>query len=85
MAPSRDGSPARNVAPDPRWFALQKLWLGRPAKRNALKRPKDPKQGRALRDAVRDTMSQYPLDAAFQKQLPKELAELYAAWKDETR
>ncbi len=24
---ARDGSPARLVVPDPRWFALQKLWL----------------------------------------------------------
>ncbi|KAF0174908.1 MAG: hypothetical protein FD124_2748 [Alphaproteobacteria bacterium] len=81
----RDGSPARIVAPDPRWFALQKLWLGRQPKRNALKRPKDLKQGRALLDAVRDTMPQYPLDGAFEKDLPKELVELYAAWKVETR
>src|SRR6185312_9581724 len=32
----RDGSPARIEAPDPRYFALQKLWLGRQPKRNAL-------------------------------------------------
>ena len=27
----RDASPARIVAPDPRWFALQKLWLSKKA------------------------------------------------------
>ncbi|HYJ82060.1 MAG TPA: GSU2403 family nucleotidyltransferase fold protein, partial [Allosphingosinicella sp.] len=32
----RDGSPARIVAPDPRWFALQKLWLADQPKRNPL-------------------------------------------------
>jgi hypothetical protein len=37
----RDGSPARIVAPDPRWFALHKLWMSEQAKRNPLKRTKD--------------------------------------------
>lgn len=31
---ARDGTPARMVVPDPRWFALQKLWLSRQAKRD---------------------------------------------------
>ncbi len=81
----RDGTPARIVAPDPRWFALLKLWLGRQPKRNALKRPKDLKQGRALLDAVRDVMPQYAFDVEFEKQLPAELVELYEAWKTESR
>ena len=38
VVPCRDGSPARIVAPDPRWFALHKLWLGAQAKRDPLKR-----------------------------------------------
>jgi hypothetical protein len=78
----RDGSPARIVAPDPRWFALQKLWLGRQSKRNALKRTKDLKQGAALLDAVREAMPHYRLDAKFAKSLPKELRSPFAAWKD---
>jgi hypothetical protein len=41
---ARDGSAARVVAPDPRWFALHKLWMSDQEKRNALKRPKDRKQ-----------------------------------------
>ncbi len=77
----RDGSPARIVAPDPRWFALQKLWMAGQAKRSALKRPKDLKQGHALLDAVRATMPQYPLDEAFEASLPEDLAPLYADWK----
>jgi hypothetical protein len=77
----RDGSPARIVAPDPRWFALQKLWLGRQRKRNPLKRPKDLKQGAALLSAVKEAMPQYPLDKAFERALPKELAKPYAEWK----
>ena len=77
----RDGSPARIVAPDPRWYALQKLWLGRQAKRHPLKRPKDLKQGAALLNAVRHVMPQYPLDAAFERSLPQDLVEPYREWK----
>lgn len=77
----RDGSGARVVAPDPRWFALQKLWLSRQAKRNSLKRSKDQKQGAALLDAVSETMPQFPLDDDFVASLPAELAEHYRRWK----
>src|SRR3546814_3951594 len=51
----RDGSPARIVAPDPRWFALHKLWMSEQAKRNPLKRPKDRKQGLALLEDRKST------------------------------
>jgi hypothetical protein len=78
----RDGSPARIVAPDPRWFALHKLWMADQAKRNPLKRPKDRKQGQLLLDAIAEAMPRYPLDAAFAAQLPHELAPLFAAWQE---
>jgi hypothetical protein len=77
----RDGSAARIVAPDPRWFALHKLWLGRQAKRSALKRRKDLQQGGALLDAVREAMPQYPLGKTFEKMLPRELIKPYSDWK----
>jgi hypothetical protein len=77
----RDASPARIVAPDPRWFALQKLWMAGQAKRNPLKRSKDSKQGHALLDTVRAAMPQYPLDAGFEGGLPEPLAGLYVGWK----
>jgi hypothetical protein len=78
---SRGGAPARIVAPDPRWFALQKLWMAGQSKRDALKRPKDRKQGLALLNAVDAAMPQFPLDAAFEGALPQELAPLYAGWR----
>lgn len=81
VVPCRDGSSARIVAPDPRWFALQKLWMAAQAKRNALKRRKDMAQGRALLDAVRIAMPQFPLDAAFEASLPAELAPIFSGWK----
>lgn len=77
----RDSLPARIVAPDPRWFALQKLWMSKQAKRNPLKRRKDGTQGLLLLDAVEETMPQYPLDAAFVATLPPELAQHFAAWR----
>ena len=77
----RDGSPARIVAPDPRWFALHKLWMSAQAKRNPLKRPKDRKQGFALLDAVTAAMPHYPLDDALEASLPDELRPYLAQWQ----
>ena len=76
----RDGSPARIVVPDPRWFALHKLWMAGQAKRNPLKRPKDQKQGEGLLDAITLNMPHYPLDAAFVGALPAELKPYFEAW-----
>lgn len=81
----RDGSPARIVAPDPRWFALHKLWMSHQAKRNPLKRPKDHKQGIALLDAVATAMPHYPLDDAFEASLPNELRPCLAQWQKHRR
>ncbi len=77
----RDGSPARIVAPDPRWFALHKLWMAAQAKRNPLKRPKDRKQGLALLNAVDAAMPHYPLDEAFAAKLPGELIPYLEEWQ----
>jgi hypothetical protein len=78
----RDGSPARVVAPDPRWFALHKLWMAAQRKRNPLKRPKDQLQGMALLDAVAEAMPHYPLDTVFESEIPNELAPYFEAWRD---
>lgn len=83
VVPCRDGTPARIVAPDPRWFALHKLWLGAQAKRNPLKRRKDVAQGNALLDAVAEAMPHYALDAAFEAELPADLEPYFAAWKSD--
>jgi hypothetical protein len=82
VVPCRDGTSARIVAPDPRWFALQKLWLARQAKRNPLKRRKDVTQGGALLDVIRLAMPQYPLDATFEAALPDELRPHYFEWRE---
>jgi hypothetical protein len=80
VVPCRDGSPARIVAPDPRWFALHKLWLGAQAKRNPLKRRKDTVQGAALLDAVAEAMPHYSLGHEFVNSLPDELVPYWEEW-----
>ena len=80
VVPCRDGTAARLVVPDPRWFALHKLWLAEKPARNPLKRAKDRKQGLALLDAVAEAMPHYPLDAEFLAGLPKELVPMWEGW-----
>ncbi len=77
----RDGTPARIVAPDPRWFALHKLWMSEKENRNPLKRPKDRKQGIALLNVVKETMPQYPLNQAFVESIPEALIGYYNRWE----
>ncbi len=77
----RDAAPARVLAPDPRWFALQKLWMAAQTKRNPLKRPKDAKQGVAILNAIDEAMPRFPLNAAFEEQIPQELLPFFQEWK----
>lgn len=80
----RDGSPARIVAPDPRWFALHKLWMSGQPKRSPLKRPKDRTQGLALLDAVASSMPHYPMGDAFVATIPADLLPYFTLWRDST-
>jgi hypothetical protein len=77
----RDATPARLVVPDPRWFALQKLWMSEQSKRNPLKRGKDAKQGVALLNAIQDGMPQFKMDHAFEAEIPVELSPYFERWK----
>jgi hypothetical protein len=81
----RDAAPARLVVPDPRWFALQKLWMSEQPKRNPLKRAKDAKQGVALLNAVQDAMPQFKMDEAFEAEVPAELIPYFERWKRERK
>lgn len=76
----RNGEAARLVVPDPRWFALQKLWMADKPGRDPQKKPKDRKQGVALLDAVWQGMPHYPLDAAFYDALPPALKPHFDMW-----
>ena len=70
---ARDGSVARIAAPDPRLFALHKLWLSKQKSRERLKRGKDQAQGEVLLKAIKTNMPHYPLNKAFLNKLPDEL------------
>ncbi len=72
-----DGWPAAIAAPDPRYFALQKLWLSKRRDRPAIKRAKDQRQGEALLRTVRDYMPHYPVDERFAANLPAPLKERF--------
>jgi hypothetical protein len=80
-----DGLPSRLVAPDPRRFALQKLWLSEKPERNPLKKPKDAKQGALLLAAVEERMPHYPLDKEFRAHLPGELTPHFDRWCSRAR
>lgn len=69
------GWPALVSAPDPRYFALHKLWLSKhPQRVREGKAPKDAAQGRALLQAIRQFMPHYPMNAQFIGSLPNPLS-----------
>ncbi len=67
------GWPVHLAAPDPRYFALHKLWLSKRQERPIAKRVKDERQGNALLEAVRQYMDHYALDDKFVAGLPAAL------------
>jgi hypothetical protein len=68
------------VVPDPRWFALQKLWMAKKPGRNPQKKPKDHKQGIALLDAVWLSMPHYAMGKGFYDGLPDTLKTHFEFW-----
>ena len=71
------GWPVFLTSPDPRYFALHKLWLSkRPKRIREGKAPKDAAQGKALLKAVRDFMPHYAMDDEFAQALPTELRQI---------
>lgn len=66
---------------DPRWFALNKLWLGAQAKRNPLKRPKEITRGNVLLDAITEAMPHYSFGDEFTEPLPAELEPFFNEWR----
>lgn len=60
-----DGLPAPMRVPDPRAFALHKAWLSQQADREALKKPRDLAQARAVAATVRDHLPHMPFGKAL--------------------
>jgi hypothetical protein len=67
-----DGLPLRIVVPEPRTFALHKMWLSDRDDRTALKRPRDAAQAHVVAQLVRFYLRQ-PFVAKEMPWLPKEL------------
>ena len=76
---ARDSTVARIIAPDPRVFALHKLWLSQQKTRERAKRGKDQAQGDVLLKAIAAYMPHYRMDKRFVRGLPDELREYAVA------
>lgn len=86
VVPVKGDSAAKIVAPDPRLFALQKLWLAEKPSRDPLKKPKDRRQGDALLDAcAKGELPRHPLDKAFISGLPEALKPHFQRWARERK
>ena len=67
------GFPLRMVAPDPRAFAVHKLWMSRRADRDPLKRMRDAAQARAVAGLVARHMPQLPFRPGGMRSFPRDV------------
>ncbi|MFH1728164.1 MAG: nucleotidyltransferase domain-containing protein [Pseudomonadota bacterium] len=70
-----DGYPARIVVPDPRSFALHKLWLSKQDDRDNLKKKRDYMQAILVANLVIKYLPQYQFKQAELKMFPKNIIE----------
>ena len=70
-----DGYPARMVCPDPRGFALHKIWLSRQQDREPLKKKRDRHQAQAVAFLIKRYLLQYRFSGSELKMFPKSLFE----------
>jgi hypothetical protein len=69
-----EGWPVPVVAPDPRYFALYKLWLSeQPERIESGKAATDEAQGATVLGAIKAHMPHYPMDSAYVSSLPAAL------------
>jgi hypothetical protein len=70
-----DGYPAEMVVPDPRAFALHKLWLASQKGREPIKKKRDHAQGESIAKVVLTHLPQYNFDASELRMFPKNIIE----------
>src|SRR5262245_32766102 len=75
-----DGRPFLIVVPEPRTFALHKLWVSRRDSRQALKRPRDASHARIVAELVQIYL-RLPFSAKGMPWLPPELRRLVGELK----
>ena len=71
-----DGFPAPFIVPDPRIFALHKLWLSKQPGRDPLKKPKDREQAFLVAELVTRYLPQTRFSKSELRMLPREVAQL---------
>jgi hypothetical protein len=81
---AEDGYPVRIVVPDPRTFALHKLWVSRRPDRQALKRPRDATHAAVVAELAARYLQQ-PMLAKDMPRLPKDLKALIKDLKPSKR
>jgi len=70
-----DGFPAPFTVPDPRVFALHKLWLSKQPNRDPLKKPKDREQAFLVAELVMRYLPQSKFTKSQLRMLPREVAQ----------
>ena len=70
-----DGYPAEMAVPDPRAFALHKLWLSQQPDREPAKKHRDDKQGLTVAELVTRYLPDYPFNTDDLRMFPKDVAE----------
>ena len=73
-----DGYPAAMACPDPRAFALHKIWLSKQPDRDPLKKKRDRHQALAVAFLVSRYLPQYRFAATELKMFPKAIIEMAA-------
>jgi hypothetical protein len=68
-----DGYPATMIAPDPRAFALHKLWLSRQADREPIKKKRDEIQALAVLNLILQYLPGHPFVPEELKMFPKQV------------
>ena len=81
ILPTTDRNAARVMAPDPRWFALHKIFMSTSDRRDPKKKEKDLTQGVEVLNLVSNEMPHYPLDEHFEAELPDVLKTIFQKWK----
>lgn len=69
------GFPLRIVAPDPRVFAIHKIWISSRENRDPIKKQRDQAQARAIAEVVRQYMLHLPFNIDALRMLPRNVAQ----------
>jgi len=72
-----DGYPAKMIAPDPRAFALHKLWLSQQSDRDPVKKIRDRSQSFAVVEMVERYLPQYKFNEQQLRMFPKEVRDTF--------